>query len=144
MKPVNMTMEIADRTKSIPKGIVENLLVKIDRFIFPIDFVILDMVEDFIMPIILGIPLLATTHAEIDVFRKLISLEVGNEKVVFKIEDNFNETLTHIKSNKDFREESGNENEENLIDMEPNLDHTQKENSYDKKGVSEDLEDESS
>ncbi|GKA15877.1 DNA-binding pseudobarrel domain-containing protein [Tanacetum coccineum] len=78
--------------------VVENLLVKIDKFIFPVDFVILDMVEDFRMPIILGRTLLATAHAEVDVFRKLISLEVGNEKVVFKIEDNFNETLTPIES----------------------------------------------
>ncbi|GJX06152.1 serine--tRNA ligase-like protein [Tanacetum coccineum] len=74
-KPVNMIVEMSDRTKSIPKGIVENLMVKIDKFRFLVDFVILDMVEDFRMPIILGRPLLATTHAEIDVFRKLISLE---------------------------------------------------------------------
>ncbi|GJX53075.1 hypothetical protein Tco_0281444 [Tanacetum coccineum] len=101
LKPVNMIVEMTDRTKSIPKGIVEILLVKIDKFLFLVDFVILDMVEDFRMPIILGRPLLATAHAEIDVFRKLISLEVGNEKVgnekvVFKIEDKFNKTLTPI------------------------------------------------
>ncbi|GJW15992.1 serine--tRNA ligase-like protein [Tanacetum coccineum] len=71
LKPVNMTVEMVDRTKSIPKGVVENLLVKIDKFIFLVDFVILDMVKDFRMPIILGRPLLATTHAEIDVFKKL-------------------------------------------------------------------------
>ncbi|GKB59632.1 serine--tRNA ligase-like protein [Tanacetum coccineum] len=76
LKSVNMTMEITDRTKSILKGIMENLLVKIDKFIFPVDFVILDMVEDFRMPIILRRPFLATAHADIDVFRKLISLEV--------------------------------------------------------------------
>ncbi|GJS27358.1 hypothetical protein Tco_0487978 [Tanacetum coccineum] len=66
-------------------------------FILPysIDFVILDMVEDFRMPIILGRPCLATAHTEIDVFRKLISLEVGNEKLMFNI-DNFNETLKPI------------------------------------------------
>ncbi|GJT91235.1 DNA-binding pseudobarrel domain-containing protein [Tanacetum coccineum] len=64
LKPVNMTVEITDRAKSIRKGIVENLLVKIDNIIFPIDCVILDMVEDFRMPIIIGRPLLATAHAE--------------------------------------------------------------------------------
>ncbi|GKC25822.1 hypothetical protein Tco_1027972 [Tanacetum coccineum] len=57
-----------------------------------------NMVKDFRMPIILGRSLLATAHAKIDVFIKLISLEVGNEKVVFKIEDNINETLTPIES----------------------------------------------
>ncbi|GJZ02635.1 serine--tRNA ligase-like protein [Tanacetum coccineum] len=78
LKPLNMTVEMADRTKSIPKGIVENLLVKIDKFIFSVDFVILDTVKDFRMPIILERSLLATAHAETDVFRKLISLELGS------------------------------------------------------------------
>ncbi|GKC40359.1 serine--tRNA ligase-like protein [Tanacetum coccineum] len=97
LKPINTTLEMADRTKSIPKGIVENLLVKIDKFIFPVNFVILDMVEDYRMLIILGRPPTAMTHAEVDVFGKFITLEVGNEKVVIKIEDNFNETFTPIK-----------------------------------------------
>ncbi|GJW08498.1 reverse transcriptase domain-containing protein [Tanacetum coccineum] len=55
---------MADNTKCTPKGIVENLLIKIDKFIFPVDFVILEMVEDFRMPIILGRPLLAAAHAK--------------------------------------------------------------------------------
>ncbi|GJS74315.1 zinc knuckle CX2CX4HX4C containing protein [Tanacetum coccineum] len=75
-----MVIEIADNTKSIPKGIVKNLQIKIDKFIFPVDFVILDMIEDFRMPIILGRPLLATAHAKVDICRKTISLEVGNEE----------------------------------------------------------------
>ncbi|GJS90819.1 zinc knuckle CX2CX4HX4C containing protein [Tanacetum coccineum] len=64
LEPINMVIKMADNTKSIPKGILKNLLIKIDKFIFPIDFVILDMIEDFRMPIILGRPLLATTHAK--------------------------------------------------------------------------------
>ncbi|GJR88964.1 hypothetical protein Tco_0212975 [Tanacetum coccineum] len=48
-------------------------------------FVILDMVEDLRMPIILGRPLLDTAHAKVDIFRKSISLEVGSERVIFKI-----------------------------------------------------------
>ena len=43
IKPICMTIEMADRMVSTPKGIVENLLVKIDKFTFPVDFVILDM-----------------------------------------------------------------------------------------------------
>ncbi|GJR15292.1 reverse transcriptase domain-containing protein [Tanacetum coccineum] len=65
LEPINMVIEMDDNTKYTPKGIVENLLIKIDKFIFPIDFVILDIVEDFRMPIILGRPLLATTYAKI-------------------------------------------------------------------------------
>nr|GEX76374.1 hypothetical protein [Tanacetum cinerariifolium] len=80
LEPINMLIEVADNTKCAPKGIVENLLIKIDKFIFPVNFVILDMVEDIRMPIILGRPLLASAHAQVDIFRKTISLEVGREK----------------------------------------------------------------
>nr|GEX64563.1 hypothetical protein [Tanacetum cinerariifolium] len=80
-----MVIEMADNTKSIPKGIVKNLLIRIDKFIFPLDFFILAMIEDYKMPIILGRPLLATTYAKVDILRKFISLEVGNEKVIIKM-----------------------------------------------------------
>ncbi|GKA96540.1 zinc knuckle CX2CX4HX4C containing protein [Tanacetum coccineum] len=86
---INMVIEMADNTKCTPKGIVENLLIKIDKFIFPVDFVILDMVEDLRMPIILGRPLLASAHAKVDIFRKSISLEAGSEKVIFKMRSSF-------------------------------------------------------
>ncbi|GJW03316.1 ribonuclease H-like domain-containing protein [Tanacetum coccineum] len=75
LEPISMVIKMADNTKSIPKGIVKNLLIKIDKFIFPVDFILLDIIEDFIMPIILGRPLPATTHAKVDIFRKSISLE---------------------------------------------------------------------
>ncbi|GJS09270.1 hypothetical protein Tco_0366066 [Tanacetum coccineum] len=64
LEPINMMIEMADNTKCTPKGLVENLLVKIDKIIFPVDFFILDIVEDIRMPIILGRPLLATAHAK--------------------------------------------------------------------------------
>ncbi|GJV30212.1 DNA-directed DNA polymerase [Tanacetum coccineum] len=67
-------------------GIAENVIVKFDKFIFPVDFVVLDMKEDHKIPIILGRPFLATTHAMIDVFNKKISFEVGNETITFDIE----------------------------------------------------------
>ncbi|GJX25475.1 RNA-directed DNA polymerase, eukaryota, reverse transcriptase zinc-binding domain protein [Tanacetum coccineum] len=97
-----MVIETVDDTKCIPKGIVKNLLIKIDKFILPIDFVILDITEDFRMPVILGRPLLATAHAKVDIFQKTISLEVGNEKVIFKMRSNFsnniNESVRMIKT----------------------------------------------
>ncbi|GJY54974.1 hypothetical protein Tco_0446638 [Tanacetum coccineum] len=80
LEPINMVIEMADNTKCIPKGIVENLLIKIDKFILLVDFVILEMIDDFRMPVILGRPLLATAQAKVDIFRKTISLEVGNKK----------------------------------------------------------------
>ncbi|GKF00956.1 hypothetical protein Tco_0027879 [Tanacetum coccineum] len=50
LETIKMKIELAD----IPKGIVRNLLIKIDKFILPIDFIVLDVLEDFRMPVILG------------------------------------------------------------------------------------------
>ncbi|GKE69809.1 zinc knuckle CX2CX4HX4C containing protein, partial [Tanacetum coccineum] len=106
---INMVIEMADDTQCIPKGIVKNLVIKIDKFILPIDFVILDMTEDFKMPVILGRSLLATAHAKIDIFRKTISLKVGNETVIFKMRSNFSyniyESVQIIKTNMNTKED---------------------------------------
>ncbi|GKA64745.1 putative reverse transcriptase, RNA-dependent DNA polymerase [Tanacetum coccineum] len=83
MKPIKMTIEMADRSMQSPKGIKENVLVKISNFVFPVHFVILDIMEDENVPIILGRPMLATARAKIDVYGKKISLGVGNDQVVF-------------------------------------------------------------
>nr|GEZ15773.1 hypothetical protein [Tanacetum cinerariifolium] len=82
-KPVNMVIEMADKSMQSPKGIVENVRVKIHKFIFPVDFVILNVIEDDKVLIILGRPMLATAHARIDIFRGKISLEVGTEQTIF-------------------------------------------------------------
>ncbi|GJZ54820.1 reverse transcriptase domain-containing protein [Tanacetum coccineum] len=70
-----LTVEIADRTVKHPKGIAENILVGISKFVFPIDFIILDMPEDVKVPLILGRPFLSTAHAKIDVFKRKITLK---------------------------------------------------------------------
>ncbi|GJY23574.1 retrovirus-related pol polyprotein from transposon TNT 1-94 [Tanacetum coccineum] len=74
-KHINMVIEMADRSMKSPKGIVKNVLVKINKFISPVDFIILDIIKDDKVPIILGRPMLATAHARIDVFSKKISLK---------------------------------------------------------------------
>ncbi|GJU05350.1 putative ribonuclease H-like domain-containing protein [Tanacetum coccineum] len=79
-----LTVELADRTVKYPKGIAENVLVGIGKFVFPVDFIILDMPEDIKVPLILGRPFLSTAHAKIDVFKRKITLRVGEEKIIFK------------------------------------------------------------
>ncbi|GJS71264.1 reverse transcriptase domain-containing protein [Tanacetum coccineum] len=86
LKPTRMCIKLANKTTQFPKGIAENIMVKIDKFVFPVDFVILDMEEDHRIPIILGRPFLATAHAMIDVFNKKISFEVGDEIITFYLE----------------------------------------------------------
>nr|GEW10012.1 hypothetical protein [Tanacetum cinerariifolium] len=79
-----LTIELADRTVKYPKEIVENVLVGIGKFVFPIDFIIIDMPKDIKVPLILEIPFLSTSRAKIDVFKRKITLRVGEEKIIFK------------------------------------------------------------
>ncbi|GKA52044.1 reverse transcriptase domain-containing protein [Tanacetum coccineum] len=81
LETIKMNIELADNSKCILKGIVRNLLIQIDKFILPIDFIILDVLEDFRTPVILGRLLLTTTHAKIDVFERSVSLELETKKL---------------------------------------------------------------
>ncbi|GKC53898.1 DNA-directed DNA polymerase, partial [Tanacetum coccineum] len=85
-KATRMSLELADRSIQYPRGIIENVLIKVDKFVLPIDFVILDMPEDSRVPIILGRPFLATARAMIDVFNKKITLRVGDDEVIFDVD----------------------------------------------------------
>ena len=59
-KPINVSLQLADRSITYPKGILEDVLVNVDKFIFPVDFIVLDMEKDPEVPLILGRPFLAT------------------------------------------------------------------------------------
>ena len=63
---ISMRILIADRIVKIPIRILHDVLVKVESFIFPADFVILDCEVDFEVPIILGRPFLATDRALVD------------------------------------------------------------------------------
>nr|GEW64473.1 hypothetical protein [Tanacetum cinerariifolium] len=84
LAPSKLIIELVDRTIKRPNGVVKNVLVGIDKFVFPLDFIVLDMSEDIKVPLILGRLFLSTAHAKIDVFKKKISLRVGNDKIIFK------------------------------------------------------------
>ncbi|GKD36216.1 ribonuclease H-like domain-containing protein [Tanacetum coccineum] len=71
-----LTIELADQTIKQPRGIAKNVLVRIGKFIFPIDFIILDIPKDEDIPLILGRPFLSTAHSKIDVFKRKITLRV--------------------------------------------------------------------
>ena len=66
-RPTTVTLQLADRSLTCLRDIIEDVLVKVDKFIFPVDFIILDMEEDKEVLIILGIPFLAMRRALIDV-----------------------------------------------------------------------------
>ncbi|GKB04214.1 mitochondrial proton/calcium exchanger protein-like protein isoform X1, partial [Tanacetum coccineum] len=79
-----LIVELATTTVKYPKGIAENVLVEIGKFTFQVDFIILDMPEDIKVPLILGRPFLSIARAKIDVFKRKITLRVGEEKIILK------------------------------------------------------------
>ncbi|GKB64159.1 DNA-directed DNA polymerase [Tanacetum coccineum] len=93
-KPTTMSLKLADRSIQYPRGIVEDVLIKIDKFVLLIDFIILDMREDSRILIILGRPVLATARAMIDVFNKKITLRVGSEEVIFDVDQSMKKHRT--------------------------------------------------
>lgn len=89
LKTTRITIHMANRSVTYLRGIVEVLLVKIRNFIFPIDFVVIDMKEDEDLPIILGIPLLNTAKALVDTRESKLTLRVGKKEITFEVDDKF-------------------------------------------------------
>ena len=82
LKPTNITLSLVDRSVKIPKRIVEDVLVKVDKFYYSVDFVVLDteLIENGPnhVPIILGRPFLATANAIINFRNGVMQLTFGN------------------------------------------------------------------
>jgi len=85
MKPTRMTLQLADRSIKYPHGIVEDLLVKVDKFLFPLDFVVMDIEEDAKVPLILGRPFMKTAKVIIDVDKGRLKVCVQDEEVSFNV-----------------------------------------------------------
>ena len=84
-KLTTISLQLADRSYQLPWGIIENVLVKVGKFILPTDFVILDMEEDDTVPIILGRPFLTTGKAQINVQEGELKLRVQGDEATFHI-----------------------------------------------------------
>ncbi|GKA67893.1 RNA-directed DNA polymerase, eukaryota, reverse transcriptase zinc-binding domain protein [Tanacetum coccineum] len=80
----------------VDNRIMENILVRIDKFLFPSDFVVIDMLKTHNETMILGRPFLATIHAEIDVFNKEISLGIMDDRVTFDMDKRIYNFTTHV------------------------------------------------
>ncbi|RVW80990.1 Transposon Ty3-I Gag-Pol polyprotein [Vitis vinifera] len=82
LKPTSITLSLADRSVKIPRGVIEDVLVQVDKFYYPVDFVVLDM-DPIVkginyVPIILGRPFLATSNAIINCRNGVMQLTFGN------------------------------------------------------------------
>ncbi|XP_070019491.1 uncharacterized protein [Nicotiana sylvestris] len=83
LRPTFMRLQMVDRTMKRPLGIIDEVLVQVDKFILPADFVILDCEVDYEGPIILGRHFLAIGKALVDVKAGELTFRVGAENVVF-------------------------------------------------------------
>ena len=85
LTPTTITLQMADRSMAQPEGVLEYVLIKVGKFIFPMDFVVMRM-EDNQVPLLLRRPFLATRVALIDVQKGELTLRVGNEAVHFNLD----------------------------------------------------------
>nr|XP_016449761.1 PREDICTED: uncharacterized protein LOC107774665 [Nicotiana tabacum] len=85
LRPTTVLLHLANRSYVYHEGEIEDVLLQIGKFIFPIDFIILDYEADELVPIILGRPLLATRDAIIKIREGKIILRVENKEAVFNV-----------------------------------------------------------
>jgi hypothetical protein len=89
LKPTSMTLQLADTSVKVPRGIVEDVLIKVDKFYFPVDFIVLDTEPVHNLgsqiPVILGRPFLATTNALINCRTGVMKISFGNMTVELNI-----------------------------------------------------------
>nr|KYP45555.1 hypothetical protein KK1_032914 [Cajanus cajan] len=97
VRPTRMTLQLADRSIKLPHGIAEDMIMKVDKFMFPVDFVVMDMEEDVEVPLILGRPFMKTARVIIDMDDGKLKVRVQDEEVSF----NVFETTKFPKGNKD-------------------------------------------
>ncbi|GJY72039.1 putative ribonuclease H-like domain-containing protein [Tanacetum coccineum] len=87
IKKPDVLVEMTDITKRTPLGIVENIWVKIDKFYFLSDFVVIDMEATRNETVILGSPFLAAIHAEIDIFAREITLGTEGKRLKLSMDN---------------------------------------------------------
>ena len=84
-KSTTISLQLTNKSYQHPQGKIENVLVKVGKFVLPADFVILDVEEDDSIPIILGRPFLATGKAQINVQEGKLKLRVQGDEITFHV-----------------------------------------------------------
>ncbi|XP_070031700.1 uncharacterized protein [Nicotiana tomentosiformis] len=85
IKSIPVSLKLADQTTILPEGIIEDILVQVDKFVFFVDFIVVNIEVNNEVPLILGRPFLCTCRAILDIYEGKLMLRVGNEKVVFQM-----------------------------------------------------------
>jgi len=87
VKPTRMTLQLDDRSIKYPYGVVENVHFKVDKLIFLVEFVMIDIEEDNEVPLILGRPFMKTTRAIVDVDKRKLKVRTQDYEVTFNVFD---------------------------------------------------------
>nr|GEY75022.1 reverse transcriptase domain-containing protein [Tanacetum cinerariifolium] len=87
LNDTKMVLELAERTISKSTGVAENVFVKVGKFYFPVDFIVLDFFADPRVPLILGRPFLSTAHAIINVFKREIIKRQNQQSLTIQCSD---------------------------------------------------------
>nr|GEZ89058.1 hypothetical protein [Tanacetum cinerariifolium] len=87
LNDTKMVLELADRTISKPTGVAENVFVKVGKFYFPADFVVLNFIADPRLPLILGRPFLSIAHAIIKVHKREIIISQDQQSLTIQCGD---------------------------------------------------------
>ncbi|XP_038904332.1 uncharacterized protein LOC120090685 [Benincasa hispida] len=85
LAPTKVTLQLADRSLVHPEGKLENVLVKVDKFVLPSDVIILDYEADKDVPIILERPFLSIGRTQIDAYKGETTMQVSGQKMKFNI-----------------------------------------------------------
>jgi len=79
IRSIPVSLQLEDQTTIIPEGIVEDMLVWVDKFVFRVDFLVVNMEEDREVPLILGRPFLATGRSILDIQEMQLKLRLGKK-----------------------------------------------------------------
>ena len=85
LTPIAMTLQMADRTLAQHEGILEDVLIKVGKFIFPVDFVVIDIEEEKQVPLLLRRPFISIGTTLIDVKKGELTLRVRDKAVHFNL-----------------------------------------------------------
>jgi len=80
-----MTLQLSDRSIKYPYGVVKDVLVKVDKFIFPLDFFVMDMEKDDEVPLILDRPFMKTVRVILDVNEGKLKVRTRDDEVTFNL-----------------------------------------------------------
>ena len=88
LKKDGCVIQLADKSNTYPLGLIEDVLVQVDKFVYPADFYVLDIPEsEDPSPILLGRPFMHTAKTKINVYTGVLNMDFDGEIIIFKLCD---------------------------------------------------------